>query len=110
MAQLGGLDERMYFIRRFEEALLELLSLGKLAGTTHTYIGQEANAVGVIDHSSAAVTYRLHSPLPGHYLAFTDDVDGLLGEVMGRERYARHREGLRGGAGAAQRRPGPLSR
>ena len=36
----------MFFIRRFEETLLDLFSLGKLVGTTHTYIGQEANAVG----------------------------------------------------------------
>ncbi len=49
MADLARLYERMYLIRRFEESLLELFSLGKLAGTTHTYIGQEANAVGVID-------------------------------------------------------------
>ena len=40
----------MFFIRRFEETLLDLFSLGKLVGTTHTYIGQEANAIGVIDH------------------------------------------------------------
>ena len=40
----------MVLIRRLEETLLELFSLGKLVGTTHTYIGQEANAVGVIDH------------------------------------------------------------
>ena len=40
----------MFFIRRFEETLLDLFSLGKLVGTTHTYIGQEANAVGLIDH------------------------------------------------------------
>ena len=46
----------MVLIRRFEESLLELFSLGKLAGTTHTYIGQEANAVGVIDHLEPAAT------------------------------------------------------
>ena len=42
---LATLYERMYFIRRFEETLLDLFSQGKLVGTTHTYIGQEANGV-----------------------------------------------------------------
>ena len=46
MTSLATFYERMYFIRRFEETLLDLFSLGKLVGTTHTYIGQEANAVG----------------------------------------------------------------
>ena len=50
MTSVATFYERMFFIRRFEETLLDLFSLGKLVGTTHTYIGQEANAVGVIDH------------------------------------------------------------
>ena len=50
MTALATFYERMFFIRRFEESLLDLFSLGKLVGTTHTYIGQEANAVGLIDH------------------------------------------------------------
>src|SRR4249919_3497707 len=50
MNQLATFYERMFFIRRFEETLLDLFSLGKLVGTTHTYIGQEANAVGLIEH------------------------------------------------------------
>ena len=37
-------------IRRFEETLLDLFAAGKLAGTTHTCIGQEADAAGVISH------------------------------------------------------------
>ena len=97
VADLARLYGRMVLIRRFEESLLELFSLGKLAGTTHTYIGQEANAVGVIDHLQPGLdvvvsNHRCH----GHYLAFTDDVDGLLGEVMGRE------SGVCGGKGGSQ--------
>ncbi len=54
----------MFFIRRFEETLLDLFSQGKLHGTTHTYIGQEANAVGVIDHLEPRARRRLlESPL-----------------------------------------------
>ena len=94
---LPVLYERMFFIRRFEETLLDLFSQGKLVGTTHTYIGQEANGVGVIDHLDPAVdvvfsNHRCH----GHYLAFTDDPFGLLCEVMGRA------PGTCGGKGGSQ--------
>ena len=94
---LRELYGRMVLIRRLEETLLELFSLGKLVGTTHTYIGQEANAVGVIDHLDPArdVAFSNHR-CHGHYLAFTDDVDGLLGEVMGRV------TGVCGGKGGSQ--------
>jgi TPP-dependent pyruvate/acetoin dehydrogenase alpha subunit len=94
---LAALYERMLFIRRFEETLLDLFSQGKLVGTTHTYIGQEANGVGVIDHLDPAVdtifsNHRCH----GHYLAFTDDAFGLLSEVLGKA------TGTCGGKGGSQ--------
>ena len=92
-----ALYERMALIRRFEETLLELFAAGKLHGTTHTCIGQEADAVGVIacldpDRDVVVSNHRCH----GHYLAFTDDVDGLLREVMGRV------GGVCGGKGGSQ--------
>jgi len=88
---------QMYFIRRFEETLLDLFSEGKLTGTTHTCIGQEANAVGVIwnldpAHDVVFSNHRCH----GHYLAFTDDDFGLLSEVMGKV------TGVCGGKGGSQ--------
>ena len=93
--------ERLYsvmaLIRRFEETLLELFAAGKLAGTTHTCIGQEADAAGVIscldaERDVVVSNHRCH----GHYLAFTGDVDGLLREVMGKE------GGVCGGKGGSQ--------
>jgi acetoin:2,6-dichlorophenolindophenol oxidoreductase subunit alpha len=97
MAALATLYERMFFIRRFEETLLDLFAQGKLVGTTHTYIGQEANAVGIIDHLDSAkdVVFSNHR-CHGHYLAFTDDAFGLLSEVMGRA------TGTCGGKGGSQ--------
>ena len=94
---LGSLYERMFLIRRVEESLLDLFSAGKLVGTTHTCIGQEANAAGVIAHLEqgrdvVVSNHRCH----GHYLAFTDDVLGLLCEVMGKE------GGVCGGKGGSQ--------
>jgi TPP-dependent pyruvate/acetoin dehydrogenase alpha subunit len=88
---------RMVLIRRFEETLLELFAAGQVSGTTHTCIGQEADAVGVVacldrDVDVIVSNHRCH----GHYLAFTDDVDGLLREVLGRE------GGVCGGKGGSQ--------
>jgi len=89
--------EQMVFIRRFEETLFEMFSAGKLVGTTHTYIGQEANAVGVIANLDPArdVVFSNHR-CHGHYLAFTDDDFGLLSEVMGKA------TGTCGGKGGSQ--------
>jgi len=97
MAALPDLYERMFFIRRFEETLLDLFAQGKLVGTTHTYIGQEANAVGILDHLEPErdVVFSNHR-CHGHYLAFTDDAFGLLSEVMGKA------TGVCGGKGGSQ--------
>jgi TPP-dependent pyruvate/acetoin dehydrogenase alpha subunit len=97
MAALETFYERMFFIRRFEETLLDLFAQGKLVGTTHTYIGQEANAVGIIDHLDPQrdVVFSNHR-CHGHYLAFTNDDFGLLCEVMGKA------PGVCGGKGGSQ--------
>jgi TPP-dependent pyruvate/acetoin dehydrogenase alpha subunit len=94
---IHGFYAAMYMIRRFEETLLHLFSSGKMAGTTHTCIGQEGNAVGVVSGLDPQMdvvvsNHRCH----GHYLALTDDVDGLLREVLGRE------GGVCGGKGGSQ--------
>lgn len=96
-SSLASLYEEMVLIRRVEETLLELFSAGKLVGTTHTCIGQEANAVGVVaalepERDVVFSNHRCH----GHYLAFTGDVEGLLAEVMGRA------TGACGGKGGSQ--------
>ena len=97
MTQLATFYERMSSSGPLRGDLLDLFSLGKLVGTTHTYIGQEANAVGLIDHLDPDVdtvfsNHRRH----GHYLAFTDDAFGLLCEVMGKA------PGVCGGKGGSQ--------
>ena len=50
MIDYQKLFRQMLLIRRFEERLLKLFSLGELFGTTHTCIGQEAIAVGVLNN------------------------------------------------------------
>ncbi len=79
------LFRKMILIRLFEERVLELFSLGMLSGTTHAYIGQEANAVGVISHLNEEDTIFSNHRCHGHYLAKTRDVVGLLAEMMGKD-------------------------
>jgi len=89
--------ERMFLIRTVEKRLLSLFSMGMLTGTTHTSIGQEACAVGVVyslDRPRDVIfsNHRCH----GHYLALTDDVEGLFAEIMGKA------TGVCGGVGGSQ--------
>lgn len=76
---------QMLLIRKFEENLFKLFSAGELFGTTHTYMGQEAIAVGVLNHLKkddiVVSNHRSH----GHYLARTGDIVGLLAEIMGKQ-------------------------
>jgi acetoin:2,6-dichlorophenolindophenol oxidoreductase subunit alpha len=76
----------MRLIATFEERLLTLFSEGLLHGTVHTCLGQESSPVGVLsavrrELDVVVSNHRCH----GHYLAYREDVDGLLGEIMGRE-------------------------
>jgi 2-oxoisovalerate dehydrogenase E1 component len=76
--------QRAYLIRLVEERLLALFSEGKVAGTTHTCIGQELSAVMLaesLDPERDIIfsNHRCH----GHFIAWTDDVEGLIAEIMG---------------------------
>lgn len=80
------LYRQMYTIRKVEQNLLDLFALGYITGTVHTSMGQEACDVGVVnalDRSKDIIfsNHRAH----GQYLAYCDDVEGLIAEIMGRE-------------------------
>jgi TPP-dependent pyruvate/acetoin dehydrogenase alpha subunit len=89
--------QQMRTIRRVEETLLHLYSRGLVFGTVHTCIGQEAVAVGVVNALDRArdVIWSNHRG-HGHFLAYCDDVDGLIAEVMGKP------TGVCGGVGGTQ--------
>ena len=72
-----------YLIRRVEQRFLQLFSEGKLFGTTHTCIGQELSAVCLARHLQAQDVVFSNHRCHGHYIAVTDDVEGLVAEVMG---------------------------
>jgi 2-oxoisovalerate dehydrogenase E1 component len=83
MSTETALYRRMAFIRAFEEGLLDAFSLGDLRGTTHTSIGQEAQAAAsmsqVGDRDVVFSNHRCH----GHFLAYGGDPEQLLLEIMG---------------------------
>lgn len=87
---------RMYFIRRFEEKLLQLFEEGILNGTTHACIGQEADCVAIFENLNHEDHVFSNHRCHGHYLAQTGDALGLLAEIMGKK------EGICGGIGGSQ--------
>lgn len=96
MTDLLSLYRLLYLIRRFEEIVLENFPRGVFFGTTHTYMGQEANAVGVLTplHPGDVVfsNHRCH----GHFLARGGDPHALFAELMGKA------TGVCGGRGGSQ--------
>lgn len=74
----------MYRIRRFEEIVLESFSKGVFSGTTHTYLGQEANAVGVLSHLTPKDIVVSNHRCHGHFLAYGGDSRALFAELMGK--------------------------
>jgi len=88
---------QMVLIRKFELLVLDLFAQNKLAGTVHVCIGQEANAVGVVnaldrDRDVIWSNHRAH----GHFIAYCQEVEGLLAEIMGLP------AGICGGRGGTQ--------
>src|SRR5205085_2209516 len=72
-------------IRTFEQSLLDMFGKGQLVGTTHTCLGQEATAVGVLsalDREKDIVfsNHRGH----GHFLAYCGEIESLYLELMGK--------------------------
>jgi len=88
--------KKALLIRQVEEKFLQLFTEGKLNGTVHTSVGQEFSAIafaGQIKKSDFVFSnHRCH----GHYLEFTNDLSGLIAELMGKK------AGTCGGIGSSQ--------
>jgi TPP-dependent pyruvate/acetoin dehydrogenase alpha subunit len=91
-----ALYKTMLLIRRFEERLLKEFSAGKLVGTTHTYIGQEANAAGIFSNIDQGDVVFSNHRCHGHFLAYGGEPYRLAAELMGKA------SGLVGGRGGSQ--------
>jgi len=93
---LAELYKKMLLIRYFEEGVLKLFEQGKLFGTTHAYIGQEANAVGVITNLKKSDIVVSNHRCHGHYITHKQNPYALLCEMMGKK------DGLCAGRGGSQ--------
>ena len=86
----------MLRIRRFEETVLDSFPRGWFYGTTHTGIGQEANAVGVLSLRRPGEVVVSNHRCHGHFLAYGGSMTALAAELMGRA------TGVCGGRGGSQ--------
>ena len=96
LAQYADVVRLAVLIRKTEQRLLELFKQGKLFGTIHTCIGQEFVGVAVAralePQDNIFSNHRCH----GHFLAYRQNLVGLIGEVMGKS------VGVCGGRGGSQ--------
>ncbi|MEX1071681.1 MAG: thiamine pyrophosphate-dependent dehydrogenase E1 component subunit alpha [Anaerolineales bacterium] len=96
MPDQAELYRQLVRIRRFEETVLEAFPKGVFYGTTHTYIGEEANAVGVISHLKDGDLVFSNHRCHGHFIAYGGDLRALFAELMGKS------TGVCGGLGGSQ--------
>ena len=75
---------RMLRIRHFEEAVISLVERGEIVGAAHSYIGEEAVAVGAClalrDDDWMTGNHRSH----GHPIAKGGDVKKAMAELLGK--------------------------
>jgi pyruvate dehydrogenase E1 component alpha subunit len=83
----------MWRIRLFEQKLQSLYQEGKIHGTIHSCVGQEAVAVGVTNALHArdlmTSTHRNH----GHFIAKGMSIYGMLAEILGKKTGLNHGKG-----------------
>jgi len=81
---LRGLLRTMITIRAFELKVAELFAAGKLPGSVHSYVGQEAIAAGICavlrEDDYITSTHRGH----GHLIAKGGDLKRMMAELYGR--------------------------
>lgn len=85
---------KMVLTRAFEENALDMFARGKVHGTMHVSIGQEAIAAGagpaLKDDDYLLNTHRGH----GHFLTWGGDLNRMMSEFLGKENgYCRGRGG-----------------
>jgi TPP-dependent pyruvate/acetoin dehydrogenase alpha subunit len=93
---LADLYRGLYRIRSFEERVLAEFSRGVFSGTTHTCLGQEANAVGILSQVQPGDIVVSNHRCHGHFLAYGGDPRALFAELMGKA------TGVCGGRGGSQ--------
>ena len=92
----AGLFAAMVRIRLFEQRVLDEFPSGRFYGTTHTYLGQEANAVGVLSNINPEDVVVSNHRCHGHFIAYGGELHALYAELMGKA------TGVCGGVGGSQ--------
>ncbi|MGI6585655.1 MAG: thiamine pyrophosphate-dependent dehydrogenase E1 component subunit alpha [Lutisporaceae bacterium] len=84
-SKLQDMYLKMLHIRRFEEKVAHFFTLGKVHGTTHLYVGEEACAVGACsaleEKDYITSTHRGH----GHCISKGIDLNRMMAELLGKE-------------------------
>lgn len=75
----------MMLIRSFEETVEKLFQDGKIHGTMHLCIGQEATAVGACSALTKEDKITSNHRGHGHSIAKGTKVDGMMAELLGKE-------------------------
>jgi 2-oxoisovalerate dehydrogenase E1 component len=75
--------KKAYLIRKIEEFFLEMFKKGKISGTVHTCVGQEFTGVFASKYSELGDYVVSNHRGHGHYISFTNDIDGLIAELLG---------------------------
>ncbi|MCG3208512.1 MAG: 1-deoxy-D-xylulose-5-phosphate synthase [Anaerolineae bacterium] len=82
--QLRDMLYKMHLVRAFEEAAFDQFAAGKVHGTMHLAVGQEATGVGTIaalrPDDQIASTHRGHA----HAIAKGQDVRDMMAELLGK--------------------------
>ena len=82
--KLQNMYASMLHIRYFEQKVAQLFAEGRVHGTTHLYLGEEAVAVGVCSalqpDDVIVSTHRGH----GHCIAKGTDLNAMMAELLGR--------------------------
>ena len=82
---LTKIMENLMLVRKFEEKVLDLFKQGKLHGTTHLGVGEEATGVGTCfalkPQDCVLSSHRGH----GQTLAKGADINSMMAEILGKE-------------------------
>jgi pyruvate dehydrogenase E1 component alpha subunit len=92
--KLKEMLQTMHNIRAFELRAEQLYALGKVHGTMHLSVGQEATAVGASSAMQEGDYLLNHHRGHGHCMAWGAEVDRMMAEFLGKETgYCRGRGG-----------------
>ena len=82
---MAKIMENLMLVRKFEERVLDLFNQGKLHGTTHLGVGEEATGVGTCfalkPQDCVLSSHRGH----GQTLAKGADINSMMAEILGKE-------------------------